>query len=172
MKKSHAVEHKLDEQAKAASGIMDVLRSSDLHDDAELVKDTIEGQTDFLEAIDLAIEEIDNCEIIIDGCKEKEGQLSARRHRAEDRRNKLRAAIEQALMIAEIGEKIQRPTATVTLSKRKPALAIDDESKIPAQFFVLVPELDKDALRKAAEISSIEGCHMTNAAPTLTIRRK
>ena len=173
MMADHAVEHKLSRQAKAAQSVLEVLRERDLADDADLVADTVEGETGLFEAIDQALAEMENCDVIAEGCKAAEKRLSERRARAEARKDKVRAAIEQALLIAEVSEKIQRPTATLTLTKRKPALVVNDEAEVPSEFFApQPPKLDKRKLAEAAAERAIPGCHWTNAAPTLTVRRK
>ncbi len=169
----HAVEHELTEQAKAAAGIMEVLRARDMDDDADLVLDTVEGETGFLEAIDQALVEIDACAVIVMGCTAVESDINARRKRAEDRRDKVRAALEQALMIADVREKIVRPTATLTMRKIKPGWVVDDESQVPAEFFVpQAPKLDKSLLRAFAPDKTVPGCHMNNGSVSLIIRRK
>ncbi len=170
---SHAVEHKLTEEARAAAGIMEILRARDMDDDADLVLDTVEGETGLLEAIDQALGEIDACAIVVLGCKAVASDINARRQRAETRREKVRAAIEQALLIADVSEKIVRPTATLTMRKNKPAWVVDDESQIPAAFFVpQPPKLDKAALKKTETTEAIPGCHVDNGSVSLTIRRK
>jgi len=167
-----AIEHELDEQAKAAAALLEVLRDRG-DDDAELAADMVEGETGLMEALDAADAEILACSVTIEGCKAAEASLKARRDRAAARMDKVRAAIEQALILADVSEKIARPTATFTLSRRKPEVVIDDESQIPARFFVpQPPKLDKKALRDAAEAEPVPGCHMTNGTISLTIRRK
>lgn len=168
----HAIEHKMNTQAKAASALMDILRERD-EGDADLVADMVEGETGLFEALDEADREILTCMVTVEGCKAAEADLKARRDRAAARAEKIRSAIEQALMIADIGEKIVRPTATFTLTKRAPGVVIDDESLIPAAYFVpQPPKLDKNALGIAAAAAPVPGCHMDNGSASLTIRRK
>ncbi len=169
----HAIEHKLVEQAKGAAGIMNILRERGLGDDPDLVIDTVEGETDFLEAIDLALAEIDACNIIVSGCKTVEADIKTRRDRAAERGEKVKAAIEQALLIADVSEKIVRPTATLSMRKIKPSWVVDDESQIPAAFFKpQPPKLDKTLLSANDTSEIIAGCHVNNGAVSLTIRRK
>ena len=166
-------EHNLREQAKAAAGLMDILRAKDMDDDQELVADTIEGETDFLEAIDQGLAEIDACAIIATGCKSVMVDINARRRRAEDRAAHVKSAIEQALIIADVSEKIVRPTATLSLTKYEPKRCVEDESKVPSQFFVpQPPKLDLKLLGKIEPTEPIAGCYMNNGSVGLSIRRK
>ena len=166
-------EHNLREQAKAAAGLMDILRARDMDDDAVLVADTIEGETSLYEAIDAALETIDGCAIIVAGCKSVEADIKARRDRAADRVTIVRAAIEQALLIADVSQKIVRPTATLTLKKYDPKRIVEDESKIPSEFFLpQPPKLDRKLLNEVEPGKNIAGCYMDNGSVGLTIRRK
>ncbi len=166
-------EHNLREQAKAAAGLMEILRAQELDDDQELVADTIEGETNFLEAIDQGLAEIDACAIIATGCKSVAVDINARRRRAEDRAAHVKTAIEQAMIVADVTEKIVRPTATLTLTKYKPKRIVEDESKIPAKFFVpQPPKLDLKLLGKVESSEPIAGCFMDNGTVGLTVRRK
>ncbi len=169
----HAVEHELTEQAKAAAGIMEVLRARDMDDDADLVLDTVEGETGFLEAIDQALVEIDACAIIELGCKAVASSINDRCKRAKDRRERVRAALEQALLIADVREKIVRPTATLTMKKIKPGWVVDDESQIPAAYFdPQPPKLAKKRINEHSTSINLPGCHVDNGSVALTIRRK
>jgi len=170
---NHAIEHELSDQAKAAAGIMDILRAHDEADDAELIDGMVEGETGFMEALDAALAEMDACDVTSEGCKAVITTLNARKARADARRDKVRAAIEQAMLIADISEKIVRPTATLTLAKHGPVRVVDDESRIPARFFVpQPPKLDKTALKTAADGEEIPGTRWTNGSVSLTVRRK
>lgn len=169
---SHAVEHRLDEQAQAAADLLAMLRERDLDDDAELVTDTLEGGSSFLEVLDEALAEIDACAVIVDGCREAEGRLAKRRARAAARMEKVRSAIEQAMYRAGLKSET-RPTGTLTLRETPPAPVIEDEALIPAEFWVPQdPKLDKKALNAAAKSGAdIPGVRMSNGGVSLTIRR-
>ena len=168
----HAVEHRLEEQAEAAADLLALLRDRDMDDDAELVSDTIEGETGFMEALDQALDEIDRCAVIVDGCKEAEARLAKRRNRAAARSEKVRAAIEQAMYRAGLKSET-RPTGTLTLRETAPAPVIEDEALIPSEYWVAQdPKLDKKALNAAAKGGAeIPGVRMSNGGVSLTIRR-
>lgn len=170
MKPKHLPEISLEQQAKAVAALVEILRSNGLDGDDDLRADSIEGETGFFEAIDAAICEIEDCEITVAGCKDREAAIARRRNRAEARIDRLRAAIEQAMIIADEWS-LRRPTKTLSLKRTPPTLVVDDESKLPAAFFVpQPPKLDRAALKDAAKTGNVPGAHMTNGGVSLQIR--
>ncbi len=163
---------RLDPVKEAAA--VQVLRSSMAAvdpDDEVLMMDMIEGETNLFEALDVILSRISVNNAMIFGIDEAEKQMSNRRDRFKKRIEADRALIEQAMMIAEL-DKIERPTATLSLSKRAPKAEITEEADIPAEFFKpQPPKLDRkavlDALREGREV---RGAYLSNAAPSLTIR--
>lgn len=163
-------------QAEAAKRLLTQLRDQGHGDDAELSADVIEGETSLHEAVAAAIDQIDSLEVLVIGLKAKEEAFAERRRMIEARADNLRAAIEQAMISAE-QVNIPLPTATVFISKRKPALIVENEAEIPSEFFIEqerpAPKLDKRAL--AAAISDgrrVPGATLDNGTVSLSIRRK
>lgn len=154
-------------EARAAADLLRELAT----DDAELAHDMVEGETGLIEAISAAIAEIDQCEIIATGCKAKAEEIGKRRSRAEGRAERVRAMIERALLVAEIPT-VTLPTATISVKRLPPRLIVDDESAIPAEFWIAQPpKLDKSALNAAAKDREIPGTATTNGSVSLQIRR-
>ena len=147
-------EWQLSREIQAARVIVAGVRAMIPEEDLALLADTLEGETNLLEAIDLALLEIDETEALISGLKEKEGQFSKRRRAMEERVRRFRGLIEQAMAVAEQG-KLRRPTATLTLRKLPIDVVVLSEADIPADFFVPQPppppKLDKKALKQALE---------------------
>jgi hypothetical protein len=138
-------------------------------DDETLCHDMIEGETSLLEAIDAALIEMTDCEIIVEGCKSAESAISARRTKAEARKTRIRGLIEQAMMISGL-DSAKRPTATLTVRKVKPKPIVTDESAIPAEYWRQPdPVLDKTKINKVTE--QISGITMSNGGTSLQIRR-
>src|ERR1700752_2546325 len=103
---------------EGAKALLFGLRAVIGEDDA-LLADAIEGETNLFEAIDAALAEIDETEVLITGLKEKEAQFFQRRRAMEERIQRFRALIEQAMAITE-QDKLRRPAATLTLRKLPP----------------------------------------------------
>lgn len=181
-------------EAAAAKSLRESL--ADLDGDDALLLDMIEGETNLLETIDAILDRMAGDEALVVGCEQVIDNLKARKARFETRIKSDRALIEQALMIAEIDTKVERPAGTLTLAKRPPVLVIETESDIPAHYWKAAdPVLDKkaitDALKarrkaldslpddpdaRAAALAAlppeIPGVTLSNAAPSLSIRVK
>ena len=168
-------EHNLLRQTEAAKRLIKSLHDSGDGEDAELVAGMIEGETGLVEAIEAALSEIDECEVIIAGLKAKEQAFEARRKAAEARADRVRAMIEQA-MLATDQTTLRLTTATVSLRKISPSLIVANEADIPARFWVEqerpAPKLDKKALAEAMKTETIPGAALDNGGFALSIRRK
>ncbi len=145
-------------------------------DDEQLVTDSIEGETGLFEAIEAALSEIDECEILIIGLEEKIKAFDARKKQAKDRAERMRALIERAMVETE-QQSFRLPAGTLSLKKVPPALVITNEADIPAAFWVEqerpAPKLDKKALLEALkENETIPGAALDNGSVSLTVRRK
>ncbi|MQV97018.1 hypothetical protein GHK46_06080 [Sinorhizobium medicae] len=172
-----AIEHTMRRQTEAAKALLVDLRNQGADDDTDLVADTIEGETNLMEAIEEAIAELDECDVLVTGLKAKETEFEARRKAVEKRAERIRALIEQA-MLATDQLSMKLPTATLSLTKRAAALIVTDEADIPAKYWVEqprpAPKLDKKALtadlREAK--AAIPGATLDNGSFSLTVRRK
>lgn len=165
---SDPIANKLKREADAARSLMQELAE---HDE-ETRHDTAEGETDFYEAIDAALYEIDQCAEIVAGCDAQIEMYRSRRDKFKARADRVRGLIEQAMVIADIPS-IRRPMATLTVKATKPAPIISDEAAIPAKFWKpQPPKLDKTAINQAVKDGeAISGVTMTNGGTSLQIRR-
>ena len=146
------VEYGIRREVEAARILFAGIRTMFAEDDPQLLADSIEGETNLLESIDVAIAEIDETEALIAGLKQKESQFTERRRGMEERVKRVRSLVEQAMAISE-QPKLRRPSATLTLRRLPPDVVVMSEADIPAEFFVPQPppppKLDKAALREA-----------------------
>lgn len=170
------VEHALLRQTNAARDLLSNLKMTGNADDAELVADTIEGETDLVEAIGSALDEIDEWSILCNGLKAKIEQDGSRLAIIERRIDRVRAAIEQAMVAADL-PKVTLPTATLSIAKRPAGLLVTNEADIPSRFWVQpdppAPKIDKKALLAALNNNEpIPGAGLDNGSVSLTVRRK
>lgn len=170
---THDPEYQLRLQTEAVKALVAGLEAEGVDTaDAELMHDTIEGETGLLEAIDQVLARIDAAEACAIGLETIEARYKLRRQAMEARSDRLRAMIEQAMVIAEL-RSLQRPAATLTMANRAANVVIDDEAKIPTRFFKSPePVLDKKALKAALSQGEIEGAHLSQGGVTLTISRR
>lgn len=145
-------------------------------EDGDLLQDMIEGQTSLFEMIDAVVDQIGKEQELIDGIQKRQDELAARKERIRYRQAGFKAMIEQAMTIIET-KKLERPEATLSLSKRADKLVIYDEAEVPAQFFKRQdPVIDKKSLTAALKAiddprDAIPGARLEPSPQTLTIRR-
>lgn len=166
------VETDLHNEAHVARDLLNIIAES-IGDDEQAAADMIEGETSLFEALDRAITEVRNCDIIVTGCDDAINTLQSRKTRAANRKGVIRAAIEQAMVTAD-QKSIALPTATLTISHRAGKAIVSETSEVPARFFKQPPpKLDQSALTKALrDGETVPGAHLSNGTVSLTIREK
>ena len=109
---------------------------------------------------------------LVAGLAEHVKALQERLARLKRRVDYKRAAIEQAMTIAEL-KSLELPTMTATIRRLKPGLQIIDESLIPGEFWKdKDPSLDRSALKRALEDGArIPGADLDNGNIALQLRR-
>jgi len=168
MANKNYTENALAKQAAAAKQLLIDISS----DDEELNHDMIEGETSLLEAVDRAVEIIDEAEMIMIGCKAKEKALADRRKAAETRKEKLRALITQAMLVTELPQ-LRLATGVFSTKELAPSALIEDEEKIPTKYWRTPdPVLDRAKIKKDFEDGvKIPGVTKTNGSISLAFRR-
>jgi hypothetical protein len=170
------VELDLRRQSEAAKSLIVSLRDQGVDGDDQLVADSIEGETNLLEAIEAALDELDERDILMVGLDEKIKAFDARKKMLKDGSERIRAVIEQT-MLATNQMSLRLASATLTLAKRAPGLVVTSEADIPARFWVEqerpAPKLDKKALADALKAKEeVPGATLDNGSLSLTVRRK
>lgn len=163
--------HALSKEVAAANALKEALALET--DDAEAIRDTIEGETNLHEAIAAVMAEIREDEMMATGIGVMIESLETRKKRLSDRIVFRRAAIERAMLIGEISS-LTLPDATISLKRVPPKLEITDEARIPAKFWKPQdPKLDKAALKEALEDGEdVSGASLGNGGISLSVRRK
>jgi hypothetical protein len=172
-------EHKdvlnLERETQAATALRDaLLRLPDIEPDrdAELIGDMVEGETNLREMIAKVMEHLAETEIMLVGIDNKLDTFGSRKRRYVERKEMLRAMIEQAMVIGEI-KKLELPDATLSLAHRAGGVVIVDEMKIPADYWrKLDPEIDKAKVSSVLkEGLEVPGATLGNGTISLTVRR-
>lgn len=128
-------------------------------EETQVIIDTIEGETQALEMLDIIVEEWESDV----GHAEK---AKARADRIKRRADKSRH-LAQAIMEKIGATKLERPGYTATIGKGVPSLVITDDSIIPRK--LMAP--DKTAIKAAlVKGENIPGCSLNNVPPVLRIK--
>lgn len=101
-------------------------------------------------------------ESFADMCRAEEKRIADKRKAAENRVASLKEYLLRTMKGIDRTE-IQCGTKTIKIQKNPPSVVVDDEEKIPARFFVIIPEtkqLDKAALKSALKSGSMECAHL------------
>lgn len=148
-----------------------VLKASLEGFDDETLRDTIEGETGLHESIARVMAVILEDEIMIAGVSEIAKTLDSRKARLERRVERLRDAIAEAMQVGEI-KTLHLPDATLSLREVAPKVIVQDETKIPAEYFDTRATLNKTRLNEAVRAGRMpEGVAMSNKSTSLSIRR-
>jgi hypothetical protein len=144
-------------------------------DDEDLLRDTVEGETDLDGFASHCVDQILADEAFAEAVGKMIADLQARKKRFENRQERIRTLLAMTLDAAGT-KKIQLPQATISMSSRAPSLVINDEAEIPAQWWVRGdPKLDKRGLAaflKANDTNKVPGATLDNGSITVTIRSK
>lgn len=163
----------LKREAEATKMLLAHLKALEADDDAEVVHDAIEGETNLFEALAYAVRRTGEDEATVEALKAYENQIKDRRQRLEKRIDAVYAAIGVAMDTA--GEKrFDTPFGTIGVRPGNSKVNITEESDIPAKFWVPQdPKLDKTAVKKALqENEDVPGAHLSNGESVVSIRRR
>jgi len=140
--------------------------------DERTLLDTLEGETDLLEAINQIDWFVLQCEAEVAGASHVLTRLIDRRDRAEMRGEKLRTIIARTMEKAGL-KKAKTAAGTYSLRDLAPGVVVEDETQIPPEFFrEQAPKLDKKALNDAVKAGRIvPGIRMSNGSTSLSVRR-
>lgn len=163
-------------ETAASKRLLEHMRSAGTETDAELIADTIEGETSLHDAISAVLDRIDLKEAAAAGLKAKIAEFSDRLASIAKAIEMDRSAIEQAMLATE-QDSMVLPTATLFVSRRKPGIVVLNEADIPSEFFeaptIPPPKLNKKDLAAAlAAGRTIPGATLDNGTASLTVRRK
>lgn len=140
-------------------------------EDAELIRDMVEGETSLHEAIGKAALELAAVDGEIEGVKIAKTKLEERLERHRNRAEGIREAIQTAMETAELTS-LKTPAATLSMRASPPRVDIADLALIPATYMVQPPPSpDKRAIGAALKAGeAIPGASLSNQPPALSVR--
>ncbi len=160
----------LSREIQAAIALRDALRDMG-HEDAEFIRDAIEGETNIHELVAAVAAEdaLDNA--IIDGIGELQLATIDRKERIAARVAYRRELLLKAMEAAGL-TKLATPAGTVSVGHSAPKVIVIAEDEIPEQFIKVIRQPDKRAIGDALKAGEfIPGARLSNSEPSIRIRR-
>lgn len=144
----------------------------ELESDESLRADTIEGQTNALRIIERALAERQDADMMAGAVKTREEELFARRGRFERKAEAMKALIKSIMRAAGL-DKLTLTEASLSLTKARQTVGIEDLDALPQGYFKTTRQADKAAIKSALEQGEqIPGAFLVTGDTGLTIRTK
>lgn len=144
----------------------------ELEEDAMLMADMLEGETELNRVLEKLLNERREAETIATAIKEREGDMSERRKRFERKADGMKKIMLQLMEVAH-QDKVTLPEATLSITKPRASVEIMNIDDLPQGYFrserkPLTAEI-KTALEKGNEIP---GARLALGNAGLTVRTK
>lgn len=161
----------LTRQAQAVQQLLAALKDI-VAGDEEFAADVIEGQTDFVEIVNLLIAQEGEDNAMIAGIQGYIDKLAHRAANINARIERRRNALLAAFQTAGIKGSLRCALGTVGLRSTPPKAIPTDETLIPEEFWApRDPTLDKKALLAALKAGrAVPGAELNNGGVTISIR--
>jgi len=143
-------------------------------DDVEAFWDTLDGETDVLDFLDMAITSQQSDVALMAAIKEQEGALKIRRERIEMRANATKKVLGQLLHAAGM-KSAERPAATVSVRPGNMSVTITDADDIPTQLTreKITRSPDKTAIKKQLDAGeTVPGAELVRGSEIISVRVK
>lgn len=166
------VQHELSKEAAAARALLLSCKEA-LGDDEQAIADTVEGETNLVEAIGSAVARLNEIAAHRDGLASYIKALKERETRLDTQTERIRQAIANGMDAGGL-KKVELAHATISLRAAAASLGAVNEADIPSRFFVdQAPKLDRRALLAALKDNEIvPGASLANGAPSISVRVK
>ena len=144
----------------------------ELAEDESLRADMIDGETNATRIIERALEQQQEAETMVGAVKAREIDLAARRGRYERKSEAMRSLIKSIMRAAHL-DKITLTEASLSLTKARQTVGIEDLDALPQGYFKTTRQADKAAIKNAFDRGEeIPGAFIVTGETGLTIRTK
>lgn len=151
--------------------IADFVRAVDPDDD-QLLADMIEAETDLDAVLDMLIEREATVTDHLTALAEREKTIRERRARFNASKDAGRQAMQRLLNATGL-RKIERPEATISVTRTAPRVIEGPVASLPDDLTWIERKPDKKAVKDALEAGAdLPGWAMSNGGETVTVRRK
>lgn len=141
----------------------------ELVEDEVLRADMIEAETDLHGVLAKLVALSNDAAAMADAIKARGADLAARKARYDRQEEALRSLIQSLMEKADL-QKVALPEATLSVSFRKPAPIVVDETALPDEFCKFKRSADMAKIKEAGTLPP--GCSMSNGKNVLTVRVK
>lgn len=149
-----------------------IAANPDLAEDESLRADMIDGETNATRIIERALAEQQGAEMMVGAVKAREIDLAARRGRYERKSEAMRSLIKSIMRAANL-DKLTLTEASLSLTKPRQTVGIEDLEALPQGYFKTTRQADKAAIKNALERGEdIPGAFLVTGDCGLTIRTK
>lgn len=159
-------------EATAAAALLRSVAEA-IADDDEAAAAVIEGETNLIEAMTLAIERIETLTQYCSAIKARQDDLSERRQRYVVQIERIKSALLGAL--TSTGQrKIETPLATISVRRVASSVVIVDAEAIPSAYQRQRPP-EPDKIKIAAALKdgqAVEGAQLSNGSETIAIKTR
>lgn len=149
-----------------------LLEHPEVSEDAQLLSDSIEGETDLHEVLTRLVRQERDAAAFSEAIKAQEEVLAGRRARFV-RRQQLARELMLSLMEAGSQQKVMLPEATISITNGRLKTVVTDEAAIPPGYFKVKRTPDLTRIGEALSSGvNIPGAHLSNGGISLTIRTR
>ena len=144
----------------------------ELAEDEQLRADTFEGETDIEKVLSRLVGMASDAAMMQEAIKLRATDLAARNARYERQEDAYRSLILTIMERADL-KKFTLPEATLSISNRKPAPFVADETALPDECLKVVKKPDMAIIKAWTEAGNMpSGVAMSNGSTSLMIRSK
>ncbi len=144
----------------------------ELADDAGALADTVDGETELMDAITRLIRQSREDDAVEAALDTIIVEMRERKARIGSRSSKRREAALALLLAADV-PKLDRPDFTATVSNGRAKVMISDEAAVPLDLCRIVRNPDKPAIKQALDAGrEVPGALLSNPEPILTVRTR
>lgn len=155
-------------QLKIQIGLM-MDRYPELAEDEDLRADMLEGSTDLHAIMERLLQEEREADGLVESTKSRMDKIAARRASFRNRQQSLRDMMMSIMQLADL-RKLKFPEATISITRRGPAVQIIDESLIPNTLCKIKKEPSKTAIKEALTAGfEVPGAVLDNGSETIRI---
>jgi hypothetical protein len=142
----------------------------DLQEDSELRADMLEGETNLHAVLERLLSMEREAVSMAAAVKTRIDELTARRQRAERKKDAMRSLMLRLLKSADL-QKVPLTEATVSVTKGRQSVEIVDEARLPKKVLKIVTTPDKTAIKALLDAGKkVPGAQLKAGDDTISVR--